>query len=88
MLIGKTETGFEFELEDEVLDDWELLECFCQIDEGDPISTVKMVEKLLGKEQKERLKAHVKALHGRVSASKLLDEVGEILNAANKGKNC
>ena len=26
MLKGKSETGFEFELDEEVLDDWELLE--------------------------------------------------------------
>lgn len=88
MLRGKTETGFEFEIPDDILDDYELLEMLCQIDEGEPLATVKMVDKLLGKEQKERLKAHVKDLCGKVSAEKLLEEVGAILNSCNQGKNC
>lgn len=88
MLRGKTESGFEFEIEDDILDDYELLEMLCQIDEGDPLATVKMVDKMLGKEQKERLKTHVKELYGRVSTEKLLDEVGKILNSCNQGKNC
>lgn len=88
MLRGKTESGFEYELDDDVLDDYELLELFCQIDEGETSLTVKMVDTLLGEEQKERLKDHVRAKSGRVSAQRLLAEVTEILNSTKEGKNC
>ena len=87
MLRGKTESGFEFEIDEEILDDYDFLELLCRIDEGDASLTVKMVDMLLGEEQKQRLKAHVRAKSGRVSASRLLAEVMEIFNATKEGKN-
>lgn len=88
MLRGKTESGFEFEIDGEILDDYEFLELLCQIDEGETSLTIKMVDMLLGEEQKKRLKDHVKTASGRVSAKKLLAEVMEIFNATKEGKNC
>ena len=88
MLRGKTESGFEFELDDDVLDDYELLELFCKIDEGETSLTTKMVDILLGEEQKERLKDHVRVKSGRVSSKRLLAEITEILNSTREGKNC
>lgn len=35
MVKGITESGFEFELDEEILDDYELLESLCDIDNGD-----------------------------------------------------
>ena len=35
MFTGKTSSGFEFSLQDEVLDDYELLETLQDIDDGD-----------------------------------------------------
>lgn len=87
MIKGQTESGFVFEIEEEVLDDYELLEALCQIDEGDASKTIKMVDMLLGKEQKEKLKEHVRAGGKRVSAKKLIAEVMGIFNAVNEGKN-
>lgn len=88
MLRGKTESGFEFEIDQEIFDDYDFLELLCQIDEGETQLTIKMVDRLLGKEQKERLKEHVRTESGRVSAKKLLAEVKEIFNATKEGKNC
>lgn len=85
---GKTESGFEFEVNEEILDDYELLELLCQIDDGDTQCTIKMVDRLLGSEQKEKLKDHVRDENGKVSARKLLAEVGEIFNLIKEGKNC
>lgn len=88
MLRGKTESGFAFDIDEEILDDYDFLELLCQIDEGETSLTIKMVDMLLGKEQKERLKNHVKTESGRVSARRLLEEVMEIFNATKEGKNC
>lgn len=88
MLRGKTESGFEFEIDEEILDDYDFLELLCHIDEGDASLTTKMVDMLLGEEQKKRLKDHVRAKSGRVSATRLLAEVMEIFNATKEGKNC
>lgn len=88
MVRGTTESGFEFEIDSEVLDDYEFLELLCQIDEGKASLTAKMVDMLLGAEQKERLKNHIRnEENGRVSAKKMLDTVMEIFNATKEGKN-
>ena len=87
MLRGQTKSGFVFEINEAVLDDYEFLELLCQIDEGEVSLTIKMVDSLLGREQKERLKQHVKAETGRVSAKRLLAEVMEIFEATKEGKN-
>lgn len=88
MLRGKTESGFAFEIDEEILDDYDFLELLCQIDEGETSLTIKMVDMLLGEEQKEKLKNHVRTKSGRVSAKRLLAEVMEIFNATKEGKNC
>lgn len=87
MIEGKTSSGFAFELDDDVLDDYELLEDLQKVDEGDNSRIIKVVDTLLGEEQKERLKDHVRSEKGRVSAKRLLEEVSEIFQASNAGKN-
>lgn len=88
MLRGKTESGFVYEIDEEVMDDYDFLEILCKIDDGDTALTVKMVDMLLGEKQKEELKNHLRTENGRVSAKKMLAEVMEIFRATKEGKNC
>lgn len=88
MLTGTTKSGFEFKIDEEILDDYDFLELLCKIDEGETSLTTKMVDSLLGEEQKERLKNHVRMKSGRVSAKRLLEETMEIFSATKEGKNC
>lgn len=87
MIKGKTSSGFEFELEEDILDDYELLETLQKIDEGETGHVTGMVIQLLGEEQKEALKNHVRSVSGRVSAKRLMEEVSEIFQSCNAGKN-
>lgn len=87
MIIGETSTGFKFELEDDVLDDYELLEALHKVDNGSEGHIVDVVDMLLGEEQKKRLKEHIKMTNKRVSASQMMAEVADIFNATQKGKN-
>ena len=87
MVKGKTNSGFEFTLEDETLDDYELLEVLQEIDAGAYEKTTGMVKMLLGEEQKNALKDHISDEHGRVSTTRLMEEVMEIFEESNKGKN-
>lgn len=87
MFTGKTKSGFEYTLEDEALDDYELLETLQDIDEGEYNKVTKMVKMLLGDKQRDALKEHIRGKNGRVSAQKLIDEVMEMFSAANKSKN-
>lgn len=87
MVRGKTSSGFDFQLEDEVLDDYELLEVLHKIDEGNNGLITEMVDRLLGEEQRDKLKDHVRTEKGKVSAKRLLEEVMEIFKASDAGKN-
>ncbi len=87
MLKGTTESGFEYEISDETLDDYELLEELAKIDSGNMGNLPGVVEDILGTEQKEMLKKHIKEEYGRVSISNMLKELTQILNGNKAGKN-
>ena len=87
MIEGKTNTGFAFSLNEEVLDDYELVEALCDVDDGNFGSIVKVVDMLLGGEQKKALKEHIRSLNGKVSVTMMCDEVTQIFNACNDLKN-
>lgn len=87
MARGKTSTGFEYELDDDVFDDYELLEVLRKIDKGESGYVVDMVDMIFKEEQKEALKEHIRKECGKVSASKLLKEVMEIFQSEKSGKN-
>ena len=55
---GKTSSGFEYELNEEALDDYELLEDLCEMDAGNMSKMSSVMNRLIGAEQKERLKEH------------------------------
>ena len=59
----------------------------CEMDEGDMTKTISVLNRLLGTEQKERLKEHLRMENGRVPASKMMNEIGEIFGNIKEGKN-
>lgn len=85
---GKTSTGFKYQLEENIFDDYELLEVLRQIDKGESGKIVDMVDIMFSEEQKEALKNHVREENGKVPASKLIKEVMEIFHNEKEGKNC
>ena len=86
MITGKTERGFEFEIEDDALDDMELLDALVDIDNGrtDQVSTVCV--RLLGKAQRAKLYDHLRGENGRVKATDVSAAILEILAACVDGK--
>lgn len=87
MITGKTESGFEFQLDEENLDDYELLENLCDIDNGDVSKITIAANQLLGKEQMKALKEHVRNEKGRVSAAKMIEEITQIFKNQSGPKN-
>ena len=79
MITGRTSSGFNFHLDEEKTDDYEFLEMVCEIDNGKITLIPKMAAQLLGKEQMDALKEHVRDSKGMVSASKIAEEIGEIM---------
>ena len=87
MIEGATSTGFQFKIEDDAADDYELVEVLTEIDNGEWQKVTEMTTRLLGPEQRDALKEHVRGENGRVSFKEICNEVGEIFVAANKTKN-
>lgn len=84
---GKTSTGFEFEINLEVLDDWELFESFQEIEMGNFLYIVNIAKKILGDEQYNKLKNHVKEKDGKITGTAMNLEITEIMQSSQELKN-
>lgn len=86
MIKGKTLTGFEFQIEDTVLNNYELLELFAEVDEN-PLLVPKLVKIILGEEQKNALIDHVRNENGIAEVEKVSAELEYILTSSTETKN-
>lgn len=77
MIAGKLKSGFEYQIEDYVLDDMELLDAIGEVDQN-PIYMAKVLKKLLGDEQKKALYNHLRTEHGNVPIAAISDAIAEI----------
>lgn len=86
MIRGKTSSGFCFEIEDHVLDSMELLDAIEEADEN-PTAIVKIVKMLLPGDHRKKLYDHLRTEKGNVPIMAVAQEVAEIFNCNQKGKN-
>lgn len=76
---GKTKTGFEFELDTNLVDDYEVLEMYEDIkDTG--LGARKLLIKLIGEEGYNRLKEHCRRKDGTISAKRVGHEMNDIMS--------
>lgn len=88
MIEGKTASGFEYAVSEEVFDDYELLESISMLARGNEAYFVPVVNQLLGEKQSQALKEHLRARDGKVKTTAMTDEVIEIIKASkSSGKN-
>lgn len=79
-----TETGFEVDLDIGLMDDMELFDLIVELDEGNLGKIPKLLKKVLNKEDIKRLYDHVRLEGGRVPATSVVLELGNIMNAFNE----
>jgi len=77
---GKTQSGFAYEIEEARLNNYELLEIIGEL-EDNPMVISKMVIMLLGKEQTNQLKDHLRDEEGLVPVEKMTEEITEIFQS-------
>ena len=82
---GKTQSGFKYEVSKKRLDNYELLEAIGDLDDN-PLVLTKVVKLLLGKEQTEKLKDHLRTDDGLVPTEKLSEEITEIFQSQSETK--
>lgn len=87
IISGVTEKGFAFNIDKNNLDDIELLEMMKEIDKGNILNLPTFVEKILGKNQKEKLYDFYRDENGKVALSTILMVVKEIMFYNNETKN-
>ena len=86
MITGKTKSGFKFKISEGRLNNYELIESLSEVDEN-PLLLPKTVNLLLGKEQANKLKDHLRDQEGLVSTDKLTEELMEIFQSQSETKN-
>ena len=84
MIQGKTKNGFEFKLDENVANDMEFLDLLVKMDEN-PIYIGRVLEVLLGSEQKAALYDHIRDKKtGRVPIEQASDMLVEMLEDAGE----
>lgn len=78
MLKGKTKTGFQYEFDEKILKNYELVELLAEVDD-DPLVLPKIFKMLLG-DRVEELKNHVRDADGVVDIEKMLTEFQDIFS--------
>ncbi|WP_448861696.1 hypothetical protein [Dorea sp.] len=88
MITGTTESGFTYEIPEEALDDYELFEDLCAVDNGEVGKITKVARGYLGNDQMQRLKDHVRNKEtGRVSLKKMVEEITNIMMNNKQGNS-
>lgn len=92
MIKGKTNSGFEFQYEDEVMNDMEIMDAIVELETGESdIQKIHgygfLLTKILGKDGKKALYDHVRLKSGRVPIEAIDAELIEIISASKNGKN-
>lgn len=81
MTKGTLDNGFEFAIDENRIDDMRFLEDLAAMDEN-PLLMPKVIERMLGKEQKEALYKHLEK-EGRVSIGDFSAAVSEMFEKAS-----
>jgi hypothetical protein len=84
-LVGVTKSGFEYSIPKKNLNNYELVEVLGEVDTN-ALFLPKVLKLLLGKEQVEKLKNHLRDADGIVNTEKMAAELEDIFKAQQKLK--
>jgi hypothetical protein len=85
---GKLENGFEYEIDDAVLDDMEMVDALSEAQSTNPLALSTVINKLLGNEQKKALYDAVRREDGTVPIEDITQSVVAIFQSiGDEGKN-
>ena len=86
MIRGKLSSGFEFHLDENIFDDFELVELYAKVAKN-PIWIGDLAERLLGAEQKKALVEYLRKEDGEVHTTDMFGALKEIEDAIPAAKN-
>lgn len=77
----KLSNGFEIQIDEAALHDWDFVEAVCDVDRGNTTAMPAMFTAMLGEKQKKALVAHIRATTGTCTVEQMSDALVEIFNA-------
>lgn len=80
-----TSTGFECEIDRDALNDMELFDCICKLQDGDMMQLPKIFGKILSEDDIKRLYDHCRTESGRVPIEQVSEELNNIFTAMSGG---
>ena len=83
---GKTPSGFEFEISERRLNNYELLELIGEVDEGNGQAFPKVLKLLFGDDQAKSFKDHLREEDGIVPTDKIADELKSVFETVQEIK--
>lgn len=84
-LTGVTKTGFTYSIPVNNLNNYELVEVLGEM-EANPLALPKVLKLLLGKEQTDKLKNHLREKDGTINTEKITVELQDIFEAQSRLK--
>lgn len=84
---AKLSDGFEIEINENCLDDWDLLEALNEIDEGNTGKIVKVAKIMLGEDGVSALKDHYRKTGEKVSVTVMVSAITELMESVSQLKN-
>lgn len=84
-LTGVTKTGFTYSIPVNNLNNYELVEVLGEM-EANPLALPKVLKLLLGKEQTDKLKNHLREKDGTINTEKITVELKDIFEAQSRLK--
>lgn len=82
MLKGTTKSGFEYEVSDDAMNNFELIEVLAEVDTN-PLQLPRLVKMLLGDDQKKKLADHLRTETGTVPLDAISVEIMEIFQGGS-----
>jgi len=74
----KLSNGFEAEVNESQLHDWDFIEAVCELDQGNTTKLPAMFNAILGEKQKKALVAHIRKETGTCTVEQMSDALIEI----------
>lgn len=84
---GKTESGFEFDIDESNLDDMRFVDALSDLVDDDFTAISRVAKFMFTPEQKKKLYKHLADEKGRVSVAAFTKEITDILNSKADTKN-
>lgn len=86
-MLAKLSDGFEIEIDENCLDDWEMLDALNEIDKGSSGKIVDVAKMMLGEDGVGKLKEHFRSEGGKVSVTVMVSAITELMESVSTLKN-